>query len=140
MGWEDDHLHEFVIDKQRYGVPERGFSDNLKNERNTVLEKVVRPRGKLIYEYDFGDSWLHTLKIEKILPAEKNQRYPVCLAGACACPPEDCGGPNGYANLLEAINDPAHEDHQDLLDWIGDDFDAAAFDLDKINKILRRLR
>ena len=140
MGWEDDHLHEFVIDKQRYGVPERGFADDLKNERNTVLEKVVKPRGKLSYEYDFGDGWLHTLKIEKILTAEKDQRYPVCLAGERACPPEDCGGPYGYANLLEAISDPEHEEHEDLLDWIGDDFDPEAFDLAGINKALKRLR
>lgn len=140
MGWEDSHLHEFIIGDRHYGTPEPGYSGDLKNERNAVLEKVAKPGDKLTYEYDFGDGWRHTLKIEKILPAEKNQRYPVCLAGERACPPEDCGGFPGYMNMLEMLNDPGNEEYEEIKEWIGDDFDPEAFDLARINKALKRLR
>lgn len=78
--------------------------------------------------------------VEKILPSEEDQPYPRCLTGKRACPPEDCGGPWGYAEFLEALADPAHESHASLLEWLGGNFDPAAFDLAAINAKLKKLR
>jgi hypothetical protein len=93
-----------------------------------------------VYEYDFGDGWEHEILVEKILQSEPGVRYPVCLAGKRACPPEDCGGVWGYESLLEALRDPEHPEHNDMLEWIGEDFDPEAFDLDSINQDLRSIR
>lgn len=67
-------------------------------------------------------------------------RTPLCLAGANACPPEDVGGPPGYIDFLEAISDPNHPDHEDMLDWCGGDFDPTAFDTERVNKLLQRIK
>jgi len=96
----------------------------------------------MLYTYDFGDGWEHDIVLEKVLPPD-----PVvglsCLAGKGACPPEDCGGAWGYANLKEALADPGHEEHEDLLDWLGldsaADFDPAQFGLDEVNARLSQL-
>lgn len=96
--------------------------------------------GTPIYEYDFGDGWDHELKIEKIVPADLTAHYPRCTAGSRACPPEDCGGPPGYERLLEALRDPKHEDHEQMREWIGGEFDPEAFDLDEVNRVLKRAR
>jgi hypothetical protein len=84
-----------------------------------------------------GDNWGHTIQVEKVLDAGPGVRYPRCLAGKRACPPEDCGGPWGYADLLEAIQDPRHERHEELLEWVGGEFDAEAFDTEAVNEELR---
>lgn len=140
MGWENCHLHQFVSGDNRYGIPDPEFPGNTRNETPVRLDKIANSGDTFIYEYDFGDSWLHEIKIEKVLTPEKNQRYPVCLAGKRACPPEDCGGFPGYQHLLEALSDPGHEEHEDMLDWIGEDFDPEAFDLVETNKSLWRMR
>jgi hypothetical protein len=102
----------------------------------TLSEIAPRERTKFLYEYDFGDCWRHELVIEKILPREEGTRYPVCLAGKGACPPEDCGGIYGYYELVEAVRDPKHKRHEELLDWLGDSFDPEEFDIDAINRVL----
>jgi hypothetical protein len=94
----------------------------------------------LRYEYDFGDSWEHELLVEKILPPEPGVRYPLCLKGKGACPPEDVGGVWGYDSFLEAIADPKHPEHDDMLEWVGGEFDPEAFDLDEVNEALRYVR
>ena len=91
------------------------------------------------YEYDFGDSWEHELLVEKILPRDEGKRYPVCLTGKRACPPEDCGGILGYASFLEAIRDPEHPEHDEMLEWVGGEFDPDIFDLDEVNRELQQL-
>jgi hypothetical protein len=93
-----------------------------------------------VYEYDFGDSWEHVIKVEKILPAMPGVRIPLCLAGKRACPPEDCGGAWGYEHLLEVLRDPAHEEHNEMLEWLGGEFDPEAFDIDATNVELRTLK
>jgi hypothetical protein len=104
------------------------------------LQQVVsRVKDKLIYEYDFGDSWEHELLIEKILPPEAGKRYPVCLTGKRACPPEDCGGIWGYASFLEAIQDPQHPEHEEMVEWVGGKFNPEAFDLDEVNREIQNL-
>jgi hypothetical protein len=131
MGWTNSHLHQFRVGKIYYGEPSIDeFSDlNLKDESKARLNKVLsRPKQKMIYEYDFGDGWEHEILLEKILPRDSTAKYPRCLGGARACPPEDCGGTGGYVNFLEAISDPDHEEHDEYLDWIGGEFDPEKFD------------
>jgi hypothetical protein len=149
MGWEDAHLHEFIVgtlrDGQRYGPPasarESAFDGpGVQSENRATLQQIVPAKGgRLIYWYDFGDDWYHEIVVKEVAVAQGQVGIPRCVAGAGACPPEDCGGPPGYANLLEAISDPKHEDHEDMLDWVGDGFDPAAFDLEGVNEELAYL-
>jgi hypothetical protein len=97
-------------------------------------------KSKFLYEYDFGDSWEHLIVVEKILPPDADFQHPVCLAGANACPPDDCGGIPGYYNLVEALADPKHPEHEELKEWIGGDWDPLRFDLEKTNRSLKRLK
>jgi len=109
------------------------------DEDDFSLAKVAKPGDKLIYEYDFGDGWIHTLKVAKALPAEPDTFYPSCTDGARACPPEDCGGFPGYMRMLEILKDPKDEEHEDIKEWLGEDFDPEEFDLDEINLRLKQL-
>lgn len=140
MGWTNSHLHQFIIDDVYYGEPEEedGYSEDLKNEKHYRLNQFVTRKGfKFIYEYDFGDSWEHTVHVEAILPVEKGKQYPVCLKGKRACPPEDIGGVWGYADFLKAIADPKNPEREGLLEWYGEDFDPEFLDMDDVNKGLR---
>ena len=140
MGWTDSHLHGFRAGRDSYGVPDPNFPGDFNNERNVRLNKIADEGDTIIYDYDFGDSWEHDLKIEKLLPPEPGAHYPRCLKGSRACPPEDCGGPWGYQNLLDALKDPKHENHEEMLEWFGDGLDPEAFDLDDINEALKHIR
>jgi len=95
---------------------------------------------KFLYEYDFGDGWEHELLVEKILPAEPGVGYPRCLKGKRACPPEDVGGVWGYADFLEIMRDPNHPEHEDMLEWVGGEFDPEVFDLEEVNAELEEMR
>jgi hypothetical protein len=144
MGWEDSHMHQFKVGKTYYGTSYPDDFDDVtmtKDEKTVALSEVIaKPKAKMVYEYDFGDSWEHEVLLEKILPPEPGVKYPVCLDGKRACPPEDCGGSWGYADLVEAIQDPKHPEHEDRLEWIGGSFDPEAFDVGKVNRALKRLR
>jgi hypothetical protein len=145
MGWDDSHLHEFYIGKQAFGEPDpmATFLDRPKsgNERTTRLSSVLgKVRAKAKYLYDFGDGWEHEIVVEKILASEPGQVYPICVAGELSGPPEDCGGLGGFYNLLEAIADPEHEQHEELQDWVGEDFDPTSFSMDAVNRQLARLQ
>ena len=144
MGWTDSHLHQFVLGKKTFiGQPNAEFPPDYEiiNERKVKLQDIItEPKKKLIYEYDFGDGWEHELVFEKILLADPGQRYPACLAGAMACPPEDSGSPWGYYDKLNIMQDPDHPEHDEIVEWMGEDFDPTAFDLDAINAELRRIR
>lgn len=141
MGWEDYHLHVFEIGGTSFGELDPDFDSIDKSERSAKLNRVVTGAGaKFIYEYDFGDSWRHEILVEKVLLPEAGVRYPVCVGGKRACPPEDCGGPWGYENLLEIIKDPEHEQHEEMMTWLGGEFDPEALDLDAVNRELRRIR
>jgi hypothetical protein len=140
MGWTDTHLHVFTTAAGDYGIPdpELGF----RNERNARLGQFLcQPGDRIQYTYDFGDGWEHDLVLEKRLDTNPEAQIPACLAGNGACPPEDCGGPWGYADLKEALADPGHADHADMLDWLGldsaEEFDPAACDLIEINDALQ---
>jgi hypothetical protein len=106
-----------------------------------MLSDIVGNAGKklrILYEYDFGDSWEHTLEFEGSRPAEAGKEYPVCLEGARACPPEDCGGVWGYADLVKAIGSKRHPRHKELLEWLGGTFDPEAFDAAKATKAMNQ--
>jgi hypothetical protein len=139
MGWTNSHLHQFRIGPAYYSDPAFGL-DGVRDECQTELGDVItREKLRFVYEYDFGDGWQHEILVEKILPAEAGETYPKCMAGQRACPPEDCGGVWGYGHFLEAIRHPDHPEHEDMLEWIGGSFDPEQFDLEHVNKRLRRL-
>ncbi len=136
--WEDYHLHVFETPYGSFGVadPELGY----RAEKPVTLEQVARePGAELGYLYDFGDSWEHSILVEKVLDRQAVP-YPRCTGGERAAPPEDCGGVGGYQELVEVLADPAHPEHQDQLEWLGlpsaADFDPAHFDLAEVNRFL----
>jgi len=141
MGWADYHLHQFIINGTYYGIHDPDLMFDLKDEEKMRLDMVVlQEQKKFIYEYDFGDSWYHNILIEKILSLDTKKHYPVCIKGKRACPPEDCGGEGGYYYFLEAIQDPDHPEHEEMLEWEGGSFDPEAFDIDEVNRILKKIR
>ena len=140
MPWQDYHLYEFAIGGVSYGDPDPTGMTEMKNARRIRLSQLVGEKGKFLYTYDFGDSWEHKVQVEKLLAPDPAVKYPVCVAGEYACPPEDCGGPPGYVAFLEAIADPEHPEHDDMLEWIGGEFDPMTFDLEEVNQALARFR
>ncbi|MBS4062527.1 MAG: plasmid pRiA4b ORF-3 family protein [Bacteroidetes bacterium] len=143
MGWQNYHLHMYTIAGQIYGDPEDDEYDELgtKDETRYRFNQLgLGEKARFKYEYDFGDSWHHTILVEKILQAETGARYPICLAGKNACPPEDVGGVWGYETFLAAIANPKHEEHEHYRAWIGGDFDPKEFNLDKVNERLRGVK
>jgi hypothetical protein len=143
MGWYDSHLHQFRAGKTYYGAPDIDeFSElNLKDDSKAQLCRVLtEPKRKLIYEYDFGDGWEHEILLEKVLMPDPVVQYPRCLGGARACPPEDCGGVGGYADFLQAISDPDHDEHDEYIEWIGGEFNPEEFDLEEFDIALRHIK
>ena len=143
MGWTNSHLHEFEVSGTRYGDPdllEDDFGEaDFEDSRESLLREVLdgRRRGfRFRYLYDFGDNWEHEILLEDQQTADPKVKYPVCIAGERACPPEDCGGTWGYANLLEILADPKHEEHESYLERVGGEFDPEAFDIDETNGVL----
>jgi Plasmid pRiA4b ORF-3-like protein len=147
MGWTNSHLHHFLTGKARYSDPRHnedlGFGDEPDRDENTALLSGIAPKkgAKFNYEYDFGDSWQHEITAERILPPGSGFAASAhCLGGARACPPEDCGGIWGYANLLEVLGNLKHPEHKSMKEWLGGPFDAEMFDTAHINTWLRKLK
>jgi len=145
MGWTNSHLHQFEIGGVRYGDPQllyEGWEDETSpvNSLRTKLSKIIPKDGKRFrfdYEYDFGDGWEHEILFEGFLPAEKGTRYPLCLEGERACPPEDVGGTYGYQECLKAMANPKHKRHKEFLEWSGP-FDPEKFDAEAATKQMRK--
>jgi hypothetical protein len=138
MGWTDSHLHQFIVDGERYATPSPDdWGEPPSDERKVRVHDLARAKTRLRYEYDFGDGWEHDVLVEKIVPAHP-ERAAVCVAGRRACPPEDCGGPWGYAELLEILADPKHEEHAERREWLGRKFDPEEFDMAATNSILSK--
>jgi hypothetical protein len=142
MGWYSSHLWAFEIDGEQYGENPWGDDDlDMLSSRSIKLSQLVDEGVKKFrYTYDFGDTWEHVVTVEKTFDADPTATYPRCTKGKLACPPEDCGGPWGYVEFLEAISDPKHEQHDDLLEWIGGEFDPDRFDLNEVNQRLAAIR
>lgn len=133
MGWTDSHLHQFISGGVFYGMPDDEF-DTEDETRYRLSNLLSAEKQKIKYEYDFGDSWIHTITLEKILPVDDSIGLPRCTAGKRAAPPEDCGGVWGYRDLLDILSDPEHPQYEEMLDWLGvDEFDPNHLDLKKIN-------
>lgn len=138
MGWDNYHMHSFSIAGIDYGQPQPEF--NVRSEKTVILRQVVKgEKSKFFYTYDFGDSWEHEILVEKELPSTPDTNYPVCITGKRACPPEDCGGSWGYAELLEIISDPSHPEYEERMEWVGESFNPDTFDLNEVNQRLREL-
>jgi len=142
MGWLDYHLHLFKIRYERendvdlIGIPDE---DPFEGEPETLpgweipISDFFRELGKVAeYEYDFGDGWRHEVLFEGMLLKEKNKKYPKCIGGARACPPEDCGGVGGYYRLLEIFADSSNEEYEEMVSWLGKKYDADDFDAGKV--------
>lgn len=137
MGWLDYHLHMFVVPNPRTGeVDEIGipaddaFLDDpecLPGWDVPVAEYFQTVGTCCAYEYDFGDGWVHEIELESIGRRESGGKYPRCLGGERACPPEDCGGPGGYAELLTTIASPTDGEYERMLEWLGGSFDPESF-------------
>jgi hypothetical protein len=141
MGWEDYHLHQFTVGDASYSTPHPDDWTEFADERKARLNRLLtQPGESMLYEYDFGDSWEHTVLLEEIVKPEHMLLHPVCIAGKRACPPEDSGGIWGYEQFQEAISDPKHPEHKEMRSWIRLDFDPEAFSLAEVNAQLQRLR
>jgi hypothetical protein len=144
MGWTDSHLHAFTIAGQRYTHSwEEGDLEELEmaEERGVRLCDLIQElKERFSYTYDFGDDWQHAVTLEKVLAANPDTDSPVCLEGKRSCPPEDCGGPWGYRDILRVLGNPKDPEHEAMRQWAGRKFASEAFDREKVNKALRRLR
>ena len=136
MGWTNSHLYELRAGDVGWSTPypDADWADDFLDASKARLGDVLEDIGtkKLVYLYDFGDGWEHTIMIERLADPEPGMLYPRLTGVNGRCPPEDCGGPWGYAELLAAIKDPKHERHSELTEWIGDDFDPDADDASEL--------
>lgn len=146
MGWESYHLHVFTVRGRDYSDIDRFSDPDMGDEEDVSLRDAFPRRGsKIAYEYDLGDSWRHEIRLEERLPPDEGARYPNCVGGERACPPEDCGGIGGYRALLDAIENPADPENGDMIEWLEqmydeDGFEPEAFSVDAVNAALRGTR
>lgn len=148
MGWTDSHAHEFQVGEglvaPDWWIKEAGLDEDARryrDERRVSVAAVVSElgaRGEFEYSYDMGDGWQHRVVIESPTTAVEDLPLPRCVAGENACPPEDVGGPHGYALFLDILGDRRHEQHEDMVRWIGGVFDPKGFDLNRINRDCKR--
>ncbi|HEX2886437.1 plasmid pRiA4b ORF-3 family protein [Vineibacter terrae] len=130
LGWTNSHLYEIRVRDTGWGLPESDWPDGPLDARKAKLIDVLEDIGTkaLRYLYDFGDGWEHTIKVERVTASEPGVAYPRLTEASGRCPPEDVGGPWGYAEMLEALDNPQHERHAEIRAWVDDDFDPRAFD------------
>jgi hypothetical protein len=140
--WEECHLHQFEIGGLHFGPPPpeefRDLGPPMEDETRVLISQLLPSSGKQtvwLYTYDFGDDWVHEVVFEGCGPVAPRTKYPLCMEGCRAAPPEDCGGPWGFANVLHVLADPERDD--DLLEWLGP-FDPEAFDAKKATKSMRQ--
>jgi hypothetical protein len=145
MGWTNSHLHQFEIKGQRYGDPELlddEFDDfECEDSTTTTVSAILPKTGKHFafkYEYDFGDSWEHEVLFEGSPTTDPKAKCPLCVEGERACPPEDCGGIWSYGEFIEAIRSPKHEEHDSMLEWVGEGFDPEKFDPQRATKAMKK--
>jgi hypothetical protein len=142
MGWENYHIYLFNVGRQQYGegISEWGHFDQrvVNAKRVMLLDIAVRKGARFFYTYDMGDGWEHEIRVEEIREGPPEQVR--CIEGERSCPPEDCGGPYGYQQLLEIIFDPKHPEHQERRDWLGDSFSPELFNVEIVNRRLKRLK
>lgn len=146
FGWKNSHLFEFRYKNCRISEQSEGFDDDDFGD-STFVDSIfvslgaflIKENQEFIYEYDFGDGWEHEIIVEKLLPEDPKQKYPVCIGGELNCPPEDCGGTHGFKQLLKIIADKKHPEHKEMMNWVGKKYDPKYFDKDAANKKLKYL-
>ena len=148
FGWTSSHLHEFIMEGRTYAMLDNdGVLDSIEDlgqeafdDRKAKLQRLTYPRQTFSYQYDFGDSWMHSITVEKIESAEHKMGCTNIVDGQRACPPEDVGGPPGYEEFLNTIQKPpASQEGRDNLMWVGGPFDPDAFDRRISNSALLRM-
>jgi len=141
MGWQGYHLHDFQVgDGVTFASPDEDSDHAIDERKITVKQILPRVGSTLVWQYDFGDGWEHTVTVEAMDEPDPDVRYPRVLEGARACPPEDCGGPPGYEHLLRVLADPSDPEHDDLAEWTPDGFDPEAFDVRAHDTAVRAVR
>jgi len=143
IGWTNSHLHQFAKDGQFYRKKmdddfKWGYTGEIDYENIRVSDLISAEKDSMVYEYDFGDGWVHNILLEKIVPNNEGIINPVCLAGKRNCPPEDCGGPPGYEDILEALKHPDDEEYEELLEWVGEEYDPEEFNIEEVNEFLKK--
>jgi len=143
MGWTNSHLYMFEIDDARFtdlDIMDDPNPDDRDSRTIRLSDLGLTNGASFLYEYDFGDGWSHMITLERIQEVEEGTVYPCCVAGARACPPEDCGGPPGYENLLSILADPQHPEHEEFRRWAPKGFDPESCDVKSVNAALGRGR
>ena len=142
FGWSGGHLHEFNVGDERFGTPDPEYDEpgSVRSERTTRLANALGSARTMNYVYDFGDNWHHRIKVERTLIPDPQLKLPLCVAGANATPPDDCGGVYGYYDFVAAVSDPTHPEHAGMIEWIGMPWDPAAFDIDNANSWLKEMK
>ena len=147
MGWQNYHLFEFNLDGYRVGLIEEsekcnGYgSDQVLDASSVKMTDILSgEKETFLYNYDFGDCWMHEISLEKFVKKEAKVVYPICIDGRYNCPPEDCGGILGFYHILSIIQDTAHPEYKETRQWVGKKYDPSMFDKNKVNRKLRQLR
>jgi hypothetical protein len=138
MGWTNSHLHQFKTPLGDIADPAFELEEAESSKKITLQSVLPGPNSHINYEYDFGDGWDHQILLEKVVELD-DPALALCLGGARACPPEDCGGPWDYTKLCAILKVPKHPEYKSMNDWLGSRFDPEAFDVEAINKQLARL-
>jgi Plasmid pRiA4b ORF-3-like protein len=140
LGWENYHLHAFSFGEQEFGPRDPELGLDFSDERRVALGELTDLGARFRYTYDYGDNWEHEILVEDLLDPDPETHYPILMAAKGACPPEDCGGTWGYADLKEILADPGHDEHQERLDWLGlenaSEFDPNAVTLEQLEEEL----
>jgi hypothetical protein len=136
MGWENSHLFDFRINKKIYADRESALEMNTLPMDGLQLCDVLGDTKKFIYTYDFGDGWVHEIKVSKTLDHDPRMNYPACIGGENACPPEDCGGIPGFEDLKSTLAGKESQEKDELLTWLGGFYNPTTFDPNFVNKYL----
>jgi hypothetical protein len=135
MGWENSHLHLFLVGTEQLGDPQQ--LDEVEDEAGVTVGALAdRGVKTFAYVYDMGDDWEHAIAIESAEPLEPGRAYPACVAGRRRCPPEDSGGPWSFADMLEAAADAEDERHAEVMEWLGE-FDPDTFSVEAAEARMR---
>ncbi len=140
LDWYDYQVHSFVFGDMKFGNPLKRDDLVIEDDRDVMLADLdLGSKDKFDYWYHFGDGWQLEARVEKIQAVEKGAHYPLCLGGERCGPPEDCGGLEAYQDMLVCIKEPHTELGREWIEWLGPNYDSERFDLEKINKALRKI-
>lgn len=142
MGWGGGHMHEFTFAQGSYASVEPGLDlpFDVQDESRVSLRNALKASVTFTWIYDYGDNWQHKVKVERAEVMGFALAHPMCITGQGACPPDDVGGVPGFENFVQAMADPAHPEHDELMGWYGGSFDSAAFSVDDVQERLDEIK